>query len=738
MNKPAHKIAILHDDAEVVGRVTRLAGASGLEVLRPQSFSALINQIDDPQLSAIVLDVTAPRDGGLDVLKRLQSPKSRASLIIIGSMDAKSAEATRKLAASRDLDHVVVLRKQKLDDEELARHLCAGRDGAQRFGPAELDDSLEQGYLRVEYQPKVPLGTSSQFGVEALCRIRHPEFGLIPPDRFVSIAEKCGLIFKLTDAVACEALRAYCTWRQANLILRLAINVSPELLRDGEWSGLFLQRCAEFRVEPKWITLEITESAAGATDPAACEVLTSLRARGFTLSIDDFGTGFSSLATLYRLPVGELKIDKSFILDFQASAGARTLVESTVSMAQRIGLKVVAEGVETEGIFLELREMGIHEAQGYFVGKAMPPENVVPFFTNWKKAMQDPALQAAGSGLPKVAVVQALLTDIAASKPAGPESALAASRRSRSGESDDVRELTQKIPPLVLGGETIAALALCQTAARRLERAPAQKDLLAKIVQLQGVLESELITKQDLEFLGAQGPIRLISRASLTLGRPSTSGRVDIPINCRWLSPGDKNLRLFFEEGDWFIEDCGSTHGYFFGDQRLHLRRPHMLPLGDTVLDIGLASGSIAPLSLTFRRPTPNPDAVVVDFHYDQENLEAEIGREQWPALERDLSSCWICFDGQISAGRSPQGALVLGECTLATAATIKFDNGFWIAPAADTFIGLGDSVFHQAVPLPAKAELRLAGAKLSVREYKPAQAATIVPKGSASQRRFA
>jgi hypothetical protein len=354
--------------------------------------------------------------------------------------------------------------------------------------------------------------------------------------------------------------------------------------------------------------------------------------------------------------------------------------------------------------------------------------------------MHDPALQAAGSGLPKVAVVQALLTDIAANRPAGPESALAASRRSRSGtaaESDDVRELTQKIPPLVLGGETVAALALCQTAARRLERAPAQQDLLAKIAQLQTVLESELLTKHDLELLGSEGPIRLIARANLTLGRPSASGRVDIPINCRWLSPGDKNLRLFFEDGDWFVEDCGSTHGYFFGDQRLHLRRPHLLPLGDTVLDIGLASGSIAPLSLTFRRPTPNPNAVVVDFHYDQENLEAEIGREQWPALERDLSSCWICFDGQISAGRAPQGALVIGDCTLATAATIKFDNGFWIAPAADTFIGLGESVFHQMVPLPATAELRLAGAKLSVREYKPAQATTIVPKGSASQRRF-
>src|SRR4051812_26779175 len=99
MNKPSHKIAILHDDAEVIGRVSRVAAISGLEVVRPQSFSALVNQSDDPHLSAIVLDVAAPRDGGLDILKRLHSPTSRANIIVIGSMDVKSAEATRKLAA---------------------------------------------------------------------------------------------------------------------------------------------------------------------------------------------------------------------------------------------------------------------------------------------------------------------------------------------------------------------------------------------------------------------------------------------------------------------------------------------------------------------------------------------------------------------------------------------------------------------------------------------------------------
>ena len=714
MSKPAHKIALAHDDPEIAERVSRVAVAAGLVVVRAQSFSGLLNHIDDPLLSSIVIDVAAPRDGGMDLLKRLYNPSSRARIVVIGSWDAKAADATRRLAQSRAID-IAVFRKQGLDEEQLRRQLCAGRDGGQRFGPAELDDSLEKGFLRVEYQPKVPLVAAAQFGVEALCRIRHPEFGMISPDRFIPLAETCGLIFKLTDAVACESFRAHRSWRDAGLNLRLAINVSPELLRDSEWSNLFLQRCAEYRVDPKSITLEITESAAGATDPAACEVLTALRARGFTLSIDDFGTGFSSLSTLYRLPVGELKIDKSFILDLQGSTGARTLVESTVSMAQRIGLKVVAEGVESEAVFRELRQMGIHEAQGYFIGKSMGAEEVVPFFTGWKKSMSEPAAAGASKALPKVAIVQALLNDIAQ------ESGLAElPGRGRNAESGGARELVQRIPQLVLGGDPIAALADCHAALRQIERTPSRSELAGKLLQLQTLLEEELVTRSDLELVGAQGAFKLLPRDSVTLGRPSVVGDADISVQCRWMSTCDKNLRFFYESDDWYVEDCGSTHGHFIDGARVAIRRPVMLPIGETVLDIGMASGSIAPLSIVLRRPTAAANALVVDFHFDPDNLISEIGREQWPALERDLGNTWIAFQGQIAAGRAPQLPLVLSDCTLATAATISFQDGFWIAPAADTFIGLGESVFHQPVPLPAKGDLRLAGVRLALRQPRP------------------
>src|SRR5436190_15663895 len=149
------------------------------------------------------------------------------------------------------------------------------REASAQFGPKGLDAALDNRHFRVEYQPKVALFSeqTSQFGVEALCRISDPAFGAISPDKFIAIAESNGLIFKLTDAVICDAFRAWQSWSNAGLLIRLALNMSPLLLNDRQFLDLFVKRCAEFRMNPKWITLEITETAAGATSEHAGDIL---------------------------------------------------------------------------------------------------------------------------------------------------------------------------------------------------------------------------------------------------------------------------------------------------------------------------------------------------------------------------------------------------------------------------------------------------------------------------------
>ena len=149
----------------------------------------------------------------------------------------------------------------------------------------------------------------------------------------------------------------------------MAINISPRLMSGMTWFELFEHRCQEYSVDPKRITLEVTESSSQGGKVLALEILSRLRLKGFLLSIDDFGTGFSSLETLYKLPFGELKIDKGFVFDLLKNSEARTLVESTVSLARKLGLKIVAEGVETDELFQELRNLQCDDAQGYFISK---------------------------------------------------------------------------------------------------------------------------------------------------------------------------------------------------------------------------------------------------------------------------------------------------------------------------------------------------------------------------------
>lgn len=588
----------------------------------------------------------------------------------------------------------------------------AAMPGAAQFGPRELDACLDNRHFRVEYQPKVALlsNQTSQFGVEALCRVTDPVFGPVSPDKFIAIAEENGLIAKLTDAVSCDAFRAWQGWNAAGLPLRLALNVSPLLLGDRNWFDFFLKRCAEFRMDPKWITLEITETAAGATSEQAGKIMRDLHAKGFKLSIDDFGTGFSSLASLYRLPISEMKIDKSFVLEMDRNPGAREVVESAVAMAKRMGIKVVAEGVETEKNFEELRRMGCDEVQGFFVGRSLPTDAIVPFFTDWKNSRgAGPAARA----LPKIAVVQALLNelanDIAAPAPvkAGPYAALAMPVML----DDRLRELALKIPPLVLGGKTVQALASCHEAIRALEKTPGGHAACSRIGQLQAHLEGELLCGGALELRTLRRKYCLLPQASVTLGRASPTAVPDIPVQCRWFNTADRNLRIFRQDGQYFVEDTGSRHGHLVDGAKLEPGQPFALPPGETIVEICLAAGGQAPISLQLQRRFHDRDAVVVEFDYDEETLLSELGASAWPALKQQLETCWILFDGQVGLGRASECGIVLRNCTALVAANITYEDGYWIAPAEGAQIRAGDTVFQQRLPLLLNAELDLAGA---------------------------
>ena len=235
----------------------------------------------------------------------------------------------------------------------------------------DLRRAIEQGELELFYQPKVHAPSGQITGAEALMRWHHPTRGMVSPGVFIPIAERYGLINALGDWVIDDACRQIRAWRNQGLRMRVAINLSVHQLRQAGLASRVAAALQRNRLEPRLLTCEITESVAMGDSAETLKVIDQLSAIGVHLSIDDFGTGYSNLSCLRKLPAEELKIDRGFVLDLETSADARAIVDAVVKLAQAIGLKVVAEGVETERQQEILRQLGCDELQGYLFAKPM-------------------------------------------------------------------------------------------------------------------------------------------------------------------------------------------------------------------------------------------------------------------------------------------------------------------------------------------------------------------------------
>jgi diguanylate cyclase (GGDEF)-like protein/PAS domain S-box-containing protein len=240
----------------------------------------------------------------------------------------------------------------------------------------ELGQAIDRDELFLAYQPKVSLRSDRIVGVEALARWRHPHRGLVMPDEFIAVAQQTSLIRPLTLHVLRHALTQLAVWRRAGHDLSVAVNLSTRNLLDVELCRDVARLLAETGVPARHLVLEITESALIADPLNVRGVLDELAAMGVELSIDDFGTGYSSLSYLKRLPIHEIKIDRSFVLNLPSSEEDAIIVRSTIDLANNLGLRVVAEGVETAEVLGYLRATGCDVAQGYHLGRPVPAEEL--------------------------------------------------------------------------------------------------------------------------------------------------------------------------------------------------------------------------------------------------------------------------------------------------------------------------------------------------------------------------
>lgn len=235
-----------------------------------------------------------------------------------------------------------------------------------------LRTAISEAQLMMYYQPKLDLASHQVVGLEALLRWRHPELGFIMPDDIIDVAENTGLIWPLTEWTLKTALREAKMLRNKGYAVPVAVNLSARLLQDSTLLDHIEHCLSECETDPQWLTLEITESAIMIDPDRALKTAHALQAAGVDLSIDDFGTGYSSLSYLRKLPAVELKIDKSFVTDMLREGNDVLIVRSTIDLAHNLGLRVVAEGAETEAMLNALRAMGCDTAQGFHIGHPVP------------------------------------------------------------------------------------------------------------------------------------------------------------------------------------------------------------------------------------------------------------------------------------------------------------------------------------------------------------------------------
>jgi EAL domain-containing protein (putative c-di-GMP-specific phosphodiesterase class I) len=365
---------VIDDQPDLCEFISEAAMSMGFEACAVTEPAAFRQAVEDFQPSVVVLDLQMPGADGIELLRYLGEHGSKAQVLVASGMDQRVLATAQQIGRAQGLNMLGALQKPiLLADLEATLRQCLRSEAP--INLQSLTEALDRRQIEVHYQPKATRVAPGKWiieGVEALARWNHQTLGYISPLRFIAIAEKHGLIRRLTEQVLELSLSQCRTWDAAGLPLTVAVNLSPQLLNDLAFPDQVARMASQMGADARRIVFEVTETAAMFDPGTTMDVLTRMRVKNFGLSIDDFGTGYSSLKQLYLMPFSELKIDTSFVRDVFAHDDARTMVETMVLLAHKLRLTACAEGVETQQILDFLDSVGCDRAQGYFIGKPMP------------------------------------------------------------------------------------------------------------------------------------------------------------------------------------------------------------------------------------------------------------------------------------------------------------------------------------------------------------------------------
>jgi EAL domain-containing protein (putative c-di-GMP-specific phosphodiesterase class I)/ActR/RegA family two-component response regulator len=391
-------IVVVDDDPFVLTTVSRMLQKLGCD--RVETFDrapTALARLDAPTsvVELILLDLNMPEVDGMAFIRELVTRAYAGQLLLMSGEGERVLQSVEHLVKAHGipvLGHV----EKPVPPETLGSLLDKWTEARRRNSnpnrvqadPADVRRAIDEDQLVNHYQPTVEVATGKVIGVEALVRWKHPEKGMIYPDQFIGVAESNGMIGDLTRNVVRHAIARARRWRDAGLSLRVAINVSMDNISSLDFADFVIGEAARHDVRPPDIALEVTESRLMQDLRAPLEVLARLRMKRFVLSIDDFGTGHSSLAQLRDIPFDELKIDRSFVHRAAQDDTVRAIYTASLGLATQLRMHCIAEGVEDREDWEHLRRTGCHFAQGYFIGRPMDPDAIPAWHTAWQERLR--------------------------------------------------------------------------------------------------------------------------------------------------------------------------------------------------------------------------------------------------------------------------------------------------------------------------------------------------------------
>ncbi len=349
------------------------------------------------QIDLALCDLEMEGMDGVEFLSQLGAERPGMSVVLLSGMEKSLIESVEGMARSSGLRVLGAL--QKPVDRDKLSGLIARMSGAHSTNSVSGDagtlitvEDIARGLSEKQFvpyfQPKIDLSSGDVTSVEALVRWRHPQLGLVPPNRFIPLLEDSGQIVELTWFMLESSMRTLVEWLPNGLDVSVSVNVTVDFLEEFAVTENIIALAQNLNAPPQRVTLEITESTAATHVLTVIGNLARLRMRGFGLAIDDFGTGYASMQQLSRIPFNELKVDRSFVSGAARYPNLRTILESSLNLGRRLGLKTVAEGIETMDELRLVRSIGCDMAQGFLFAKPMEAGHFLRWVSEWQGAGQ--------------------------------------------------------------------------------------------------------------------------------------------------------------------------------------------------------------------------------------------------------------------------------------------------------------------------------------------------------------